>query len=146
MRFFNNNNTVVGLFDSEQEAEQAVIALAENGFGGEDSEDMVEVFDRHRFSAGIADQAVVIPVPLQGGSGSSSGVAMVPDEPRNNLVEVTDQVYTELSDMDVDDEEAKFYADRVARGGILVVVETDAERADRALHILKQVCAKESIH
>jgi hypothetical protein len=59
---------------------------------------------------------------------------------------VTDQVYTELSDMDVDDEEAKFYADRVARGGILVVVETDAERADRALHILKQVGAKESIH
>lgn len=146
MSFFSNSKTVVGLFDNDKDVERAINELADHGFGGENSDDTVEVIDRYLFSDGdISAQVIAVPIPSTGGSTGAGIVIDSGAENKSNSSAMVEQIQKILTDMNVDQEQATFYANRVARGGSLIVVESDAERIAEALNILTRVSTKGSV-
>jgi len=140
-----NHKTVVGLFDSDQDVEQAVAQLQESGFGQED-DNALRIIDRHRLTQespiDAPGQEALIQ-PQQGLSASGPAVIYNPiteaGTEANNVERYTHQA---LTDSGLGDEEASFYARQVARDNSLVLVETTKERAAEAANIMSQAGAR----
>ena len=137
MSIFSNDNIVVGLFDSMSDTDKIVETLHRHDFG-----DDVRVIDKTSLESnleGIAGTPVL--VEPASGSGSPPGVPLVPDA-EGNIAETRARtkkyVQDELTSAGVDEDQAAFYAERVARGSALVMVETDGSRVAEAKNIMDQ--------
>jgi hypothetical protein len=143
MSIFHNNKTVVGVFDGDQEAEQAINILSKQGYGLEDSGDHIEVIDQYRFtnSSVSPDEVLAVPPPL--GANNPPGMVVTSDNPQNPG-EMEGMVKRELTDKGLEEDEAAYFARHVARGGVLVVLETTAERAEQASAIVDRISMQPS--
>lgn len=106
--------TVVGLMDSSTQARSAVMDLLNSGFQRNDISTMASDVDRQGFmsESGYSESATnfrFLPV------GTSS-----------------------LTDMGVHEDDAQFYSEGVNRGGFLLAVSCDDDRAEKAADILRR--------
>jgi hypothetical protein len=140
-----DSKVVVGLFDNDEDLDQAVAKLQEHGFGQGDDE--IQLVDGRRLPqetpASTQNQRIVVS-PATGSGGQLAGSVAAFDLGDADMNETN--LETRLTEMGVDNEEATFYARQVKRGNALVIVETDEEeRGIEALNIMKQANAKGSI-
>jgi hypothetical protein len=138
MRIY-NNETVVGVFDSDKNVDQAISKLAKIGLS-QDNDDEIQVVDQSLIDQQpTVDTPAVTAAPAPGTA--SPGAAVIAGksaEQGNQGSAIQSSIEDMLEKLDVDGDEATFYARQVARGAKLMVVKTDAEHAPLALDIFKQ--------
>ncbi len=153
--------TVVGLIDDFEGARETIDDLIGDGFS-RDSIGIIAKEEKSRTAQGrerISDEqikGVKVGVEAGAGVGALAGLligagaftvtglgAVVAAGPiaaalaGAGLGAVTGGVYGAIRNLGVPENEAKFYAEGVQRGGVLVTVETDEAGAERAADILK---------
>lgn len=135
-----NNETVVGVFDNDKNVEQAVNKLEEMGLSQDDDE--IQVVDQNRMGqeSTVDTPVAASPAPGTAGPGPAIVTSKTADQD-NQILNVEADVENMLTKLDVDGEEATFYARQVARGAKLMIVKTDSEHAPLALDIFKQTGA-----
>lgn len=144
MSIFSSKKTVVGLFGSEREAEQAIDLLFQQALGGQNSSDKVELMDQYNFSGLATDRDTAVAMPALTGSNNPLGLVPVVDAaPNPRPAELA--IRQDLMDKGIAEEEAAFFARRVTGAGVLVVVETNEDRADQVSATLRQAGAQEVV-
>jgi len=139
---------VVGLFDNDEDVNQAVETLQQRGFGEDDDE--IQLVDEHRLAqekpVPTRNQRIVAS-PGMGSGGTARGSAVLLDTASDEQQRANETIIeNKLIDIGLEGEEATFYAQQLSRGNKLVVVEVDDEdEAAEALGIMKQANAKASI-
>jgi hypothetical protein len=138
MGILHKNKTIVGIFDDDQEAERAINLLSQQGFGVKDNGDHIEVIDQHRFAASgtIVDEVLAVPPPL--GANNPPGMGVNRDS-RYNPTEMEQAIKYDLLDRGLEEDEAGYFARHVIRGGVLLVLETNEERAAQASAVIEQL-------
>jgi hypothetical protein len=138
MGILHKNKIIVGVFDDDQEAERAINLLSRQGYGIKDKGDHIEVIDQHRFAASgtIVDEVLAVPPPL--GANNPPGMGVDRDT-RYTPTEMEEAVKQDLLDRGLEEDEAIYFARHVARGGVLLVLETSEERAAQASAVIEQL-------
>lgn len=145
MGIFSSKKTVIGLFGSDREAEQAMELLFRQGIGGKDSTDEVELMDQASFSGLITNRDTGVAMPAPTGSNNPLGLVPVVEDAAPDPRSVEAAIKQDLLDRGVDEEQATLFAQRVSRDGVLVVVETDEGRADQVAAVMRQIGAQETV-
>lgn len=129
--------TVIGVFGNDSDLEVALNRLYDKGFNE------VRVVDRTRETGGTTIPAGAFVPGSAGGTAPNNSAnaifpaALVPgffgldDDALNS-----DYLMTNL-DINISDEEARFYADAVRNGGRLLIAETDADHADMVWSVMR---------
>ncbi len=137
-----NNTTIIGIFNSEKDLGDAIKALQERDFGKEGQE--LRVLDQTRMSqdALVQEDKPDVIVPPISGSGTPLPAYGPMNQATGSETEVMrENVQRELEKLGLDSGEAAFYADKVPTGNALLIVETDEERTEEALSIMKEANA-----
>lgn len=145
---FSNEKYVIGLFDNDQDVEEAVQILQDHGFGAED-EDELQILDQNRLAGEtpiveerLSDQTGgVITAPAETGR-TVPVVSTSATESTNRTVGAERNIQEQLTGYGLSDEEAAFYARHLLQDGLLVVVETDADRISEAVEAMKKTNAR----
>jgi hypothetical protein len=142
MGIFDKTQPVVGLFSDDADVQRVVERLQAKGYGLEDEEDFV-IIDRSWVEAEISGGGRGMAVPA--GDGSSGSVAVVPQpfDPGQTRWESTQEgveaIKSAITDTGVDDEAAEFFAQRVARGATVIVVQADEEEVGEIQRLFEEV-------
>lgn len=143
MKIF-NSKTVVGLFDRGKDIEKAIDQLQKQGFG-QDDEKEVRIIDERHLAQEMPVDVVGQRIIAQPDKGLAAGNPAVLYDPGSQAgVEagtVERNAQEVLTRLGIDDREASFFAQHIARGNSVVVVETSEERAAEALKIMQQANA-----
>jgi uncharacterized protein (TIGR02271 family) len=153
--------TVIGLFDRMDEARQVVQALIDHGFESDDislvsrqeGEYVTERGDERTSGVAVGAGAGAALGGIGGllvGLGALAIPGIGPVIAAGPLVTAlagaglgatAGGIIGALTDLGVPEEEAHYYAEGVRRGGVLVAVDTDDQRADRAAEIMERAGA-----
>jgi hypothetical protein len=142
MTLFDSTKTIIGLFSDPKEMEKALMDLHEQGFGEE--EENLQVINGEQVEQ---QPQIMIAAPVSSpGQIAAGSVPLVVDE----LVEDAGvdgpqqqrNMQERFKKMGLDDEEATFYAQNLARGSTVVVLETDEEHVAQAMETLDQFRAR----
>ncbi len=140
-----NKTTVVGLFGSDYEIEEAVAQLQEHNLDRGNGTKL-EIIDDNRLSQELPSEAAgrkAVPQPGTNVAAGGPAVLFTPTKDvgtdKNNIEQ---GAYDLLTDRGLDNEEAAFYARHVARGNKLVILETEEEKAAQASDIMRAAGAR----
>lgn len=145
MSIFSNKKTVIGLFGSDREAEQAMELLFQQGIGGQNSSDKLELMDQYSFSGLATERDTAVAMPAPTGSNNPIGLVPVVDDGAPNPRSAELAIKQDLMDRGIAEEEAAFFARRVLGDGVLVIVETDEDRTGQVSATLRQAGAQEAV-
>ncbi|MDX1520890.1 MAG: hypothetical protein R3264_04640 [Anaerolineae bacterium] len=147
MGIFSTEKVIVGLFDNENDVEKTVNELSKHGFGGEDSDETVEVYERARFEpVDVDDEEVIVqPSPGTGGPAGMTAVTKPTGQANTDHDTIRQQIADELQREGIDAEQSRFFAERVARGGTLVFVKAAGDRISEATNIIQENSSKEPV-
>jgi uncharacterized protein (TIGR02271 family) len=149
--------TVIGLFDRMDDARQVVQALIDHGFERDDislvsrqeGEYVIERGEERASGVAVGAGAgaalggisgLLVGLGALAIPGIGPGVAagpLVTALAGAGLGATAGGLIGALTDLGVPEEEAHYYAEGVRRGGVLVAVDTDDQRADRAAEIME---------
>jgi hypothetical protein len=142
-----HDKIVIGLFDSDIDAEKTVDKLYQVGFGREAEDETIEVYDRYRFAADannhLLDQHVIAqPSPGTGGPPGMIVAAEPSTESESDYSPVRQAVADELEGEGMDREQADYFGDKVACGAVVVVVKAGEQRVADALKMMEKHSSK----
>lgn len=143
MSLFAKKKTIVGLFDSDADVQQAVENLHAQGLYEQDDTDVI-VIDRNY----LAETLEVPNVEIAGSPNSGIG-RTTPIGPANPLLSLDNEgakskstLKDTLVTMGLEDEEAAYLAGQATGGSPLVVVKTTGEHASEVQQAMKQANAR----
>lgn len=145
MGIFSNKKIIIGLFGSDREAEQAMEMLSQHGIGDKNSSDKIELMDQYSFSGLATDRDTAVAMPAPTGSNNPIGLVPVMEDADPNPRSAELAIKQDLMDRGIEESQASFFARRVARDGVLLVVETDENHADQVAAVLRQTGAQETV-
>jgi hypothetical protein len=143
MSLFSQKKTVVGLFDSDADVQQAVDNLQQHGFNAQNDTE-VTVIDQNYLAETLETPNVEI-----AGSPNSGIGRTTPIGPANPLLSLDSEgaeskstLQNTLVTMGLKDEEADYLARQVAGGSPLMVVKTGEKQAAQVAQLLEQTNAR----
>lgn len=137
--------TIIGVFDTDADLERALNQLNEAGF-----ENDLRVVDPTRpASPNVTDETVLGGIgaantPVAGGTGNAAPFPyIVPGFVSADAADRGEDVLGLLGEYDLDQDEADYYAQRIQKGGKLVIVQTEEEHRDFVEDVMRRARAQQ---
>lgn len=129
MKIF-NSKTIVGLFDSDVDVENATKALQAQGIDKDEDTD-IEIYDSRRLAQEkeVMTTKGTLAAPSSAGAGRTAVAVSKPDDSSSEKGQIELKMIDVLTGHGLDDSEAEFFARRVAHGSKLILVDTTKEMA-----------------
>jgi hypothetical protein len=149
MGIFSSHKTIIAVFDSDQELEQATQQLNNRGLIPKDN-DRFTIIDRDtNDTVDPEGQPFAVPAAVPATTASGSGVAGLPVilNPHHTEDQVDNLEGTQgwLTSKGFDDEEAAYYATRVQRGGKVLVLEADKDHVSEIVTLIEPMSERVTV-
>lgn len=143
MDILKNHKIVVGLFDSAKDMEVVMDKLVARKLGEDDTP---LIIDHEQFNPELQTEEQIWAGAASPAPGTTPPTGPPPFEISGREQGIIEkEAKAHLVNLGVDDEEADFYATRVARGGTLLVVKTSEKMASEAKSIVDEKSSRSSI-
>jgi len=151
MGIFSSHKTIIAVFDSDQELEQATQQLNNRGLIPKDN-DRFTIIDRDtNETVDPEGQPFAVPAAVPGTTASGSGLAGMPvilnpthhtdDEPAGNR----EDTQRWLTNKGFDDDEASYYAMQVKRGSKVLILEADKDHVSEIVTLIEPMSERVTV-
>jgi hypothetical protein len=150
MSIFSNNKTIIAVFDSDQQLEQATQQLNNRGLIPKD-DDRFTIIDHDSDDAVDSEgRPFVLPaaVPTATSGSGLAGVPVILNPAHHTDDDQVDNRYDTqgwLTGKGLDDEEASYYAMQVKRGGKVLILETDKDYVSEIVNLIEPMSERVTV-